>query len=534
MSDETNNRHEFEDVIEEESNNNDNIFGGWPWNVRSHAALPPQPLLYQLVRNQLWDRAMERVISNPEEIVFSDTIDHRYTALHVACQRNPPITALNALLDAYLNFLPSEVAAAAATTTTTTTPDATVNKFHIVDIRSPLHLALGRHYLNRSNVACSLEAVQALLRKLPHLTRATYRGEAPIHQLCLDGGPVEYVQLLLQADPPSILYCDNYGNTPLLCAISSSLQTQRQTPTYEMLQLLLQACPEAATMPDCRGVTPLKHIMKVCFPSLLGKSTTTMPHPEESSLILSSDSYYFQSPEFILFWKKIKLLLCAIHRRNITDVDTPKFKCLHAVTSIASTVPVQLFQFASIIHASEAMERDYCDNERQQQQDTTNHYGRLPLAIAAASTALRGIKCRHIIKCLLTANSKAASVPDDQGRLPLTLAILSNKSWECCLKCLLDAAPHAISTIDISTHMYPFMLAAVIHPSILPLPSSSSFSYLPSTLDDATIEEEEGHHRQLCTMMSQSYIENDSYNLTNTFCLLREAPYLVTTQPKVL
>jgi hypothetical protein len=496
---------EHEDDVEEETNNDINIFGDWPWNIRAFSLLPPQPLLYQFVRNQLWERAIERVKSNPEEIVFSETMDNRYTALHIACQRNPPIEALNLLIDAYLKYFPSEKA------------NAMVWKYHIVDIRSPLHLALDRHYFNRSNVSCSLEAVQALLRKLPHLTRAKYRGETPIHQLCLNGGSIEYVELLLQSDPQSIHFRDNYGNTPLLCAISSSLRTQQQTPTYEMLQLLLQACPEAATKPDCRGVTPLKHIMKVCFPSLLGTTTSIKTHhPKESPSTLSSDSFCFHSPDFVLFWKKIKLLLCAIHRRNIIDVDTPKFKCLHAVTTIASTVPVQLFQFASIIHASEAMEKDFHD-EFEQQQRINNHHGRLPLAIAAASPSLRGIKCSHVIKCLLNANSKAASVPDNHGRLPLTLAILTNKSWECCLKFLLDAAPHSISMIDPSTQMYPFMVAAAIRP--------------PPILDNASSSEEEGEEEDY-TIIPQSYIENALFSLSNTFRLLREAPYLVATQPK--
>jgi hypothetical protein len=513
MMSEENNSNENEDDVEEEANNDNNIFGGWPWNVRSFLALPPTPLLYQFVRNQLWERAIERIMSNPEEIAFSDTMDNRYTALHIACQRNPPIAALDVLIDAYLKYFPSEAT------------NAMVCKYHIVDIRSPLHLALDRHYFNRSNVSCSLEAVQALLRKLPHLTRAKYRGEAPIHQLCLNGGSVEFVELLLQSDPQSILCRDNYGNTPLLCAISSSLYTQRQTPTYEMLQLLLQACPEAATMPDYRGVTPLKHIMKVCFPTLLGTTTTiSKVHPKESPLTLSSDSFYFHSPDFVLFWKKIKLLLCAIHRRNITDVDTPKFKCLHAVTTIASTVPVQLFQFASIIHASEAMEKDYYDDFEQQQQPqkqkrTNNHHGRLPLSIAAASPTLRGIKCSHVIKCLLNANSKAASVPDNQGRLPLTLAILTNKSWEWCLRFLLDAAPHSISMIDPSTQMYPFMLAAAIRP--------------PPILNNASSEEEEEEeHSQSCSATPHPYIDNVIFSLSNTYRLLREAPYLVAAQLK--
>mmetsp|Transcript_25382 Transcript_25382/g.36348 ORF Transcript_25382/g.36348 Transcript_25382/m.36348 type:complete len:251 (+) Transcript_25382:154-906(+) len=231
----------------------------------------------------------------------------------------------------------------------------------------------------------------------------------------------------------------------------------------DKLKLLLQTCPETARKCDSRGVSLLELLFTTCLPPNISMSM-------EDSSIRSS----LQLPEFQLFWNKVRLLLCALHRGNIADLDTTKFKCLHAVVAAnPNHAPMELIHFASILHADEAMQRD--------------EHGHVPLAIAAASPFLTGgVHRRHVLECLLRANAKAASVADPNGRLPFLLAITNTNptTWESGIQCLLDAAPHAISIRDRSTRMYPFMIAALQN-------------------------------------------QDELVGLSNTFRLLREAPHLI-------
>ena len=65
-----------------------------------------------------------------------------------------------------------------------------------------------------------------------------------------------------------------------------------------------------------------------------------------------------------------------------------------------------------------------------------------------------------VIQILLGASSLAASVPDPSGRLPLHLAIVSNKRWNQGVKDILNAYPDALMLADKHTKLLPFMLAA--------------------------------------------------------------------------
>lgn len=432
--------------------NQSNVFSRWPWN----AHVPYARTLYVFVMEQMWENALDRARSDPVEIAYVDM--NRYTALHIACQGDTPIDVLKALVEAYARCAPVVT----------------------MTVETPLHLAV-RGNITRTAAACSIEAVKILLEGIgeKQATSARYRGAAPIHTACLEGASVEIVRVLLQANPESVSFRDNDGNTPLLCAIASATRTQRQTPTYEVLTLLLETCPDAAKMANYRGVKPLELLMEACCHSEIPRINPLLSTAEGG--VLSR-----LPPEITLFWNKVRVLMCAMDRGNVTDVDTPNFKCLHAATSLGSNIPMQLYGMATKIHADEAMEKD--------------KHGRLPLTIAAASS-LQGIQCRYVVDCLLNVNPRAASVLDASGRLPLSLAVLSGKAWERGVKSLADAAPQALVTRDIETHMYPFMLAAAAVNA-------------PETYSSVLTNEE-------------SSSERDLISLSNTFHLLSEAPELL-------
>ena len=377
----------------------------------------PTTLLYEYVLRRDWDSVVKRAHSNPADIRFIDS-NTRFTALHVACQRNQvPMEVIHALVDAYNQYFD-------------------VMEFD-ENMISPLHTVLISYRNPLRRVDCSI--VKALLR-IPNITKAAHlHGLTPIHMACFNEASVEIVRILMEADPASLLYLDADGSTPLLCAIMAFFRHRRQTPnTYDTLKLLLQTCPEAAHQCNFEGESSLQHLFATCPTPNISMST-------EDCIIRSS----LQSPEFQLFWNNVRLLLCALHRGNIADLDTPNFKCLHAAAA-ANHAPIELIHFASILHADEAMQ--------------TDENGRIPLVVAATSPFLSdGVHRRHVLECLLRANAGAASVADANGRLPFLLAIENEYpiSWEMGIQCLLEAAPHAIAIRDRSSRMYPFMIAAL-------------------------------------------------------------------------
>lgn len=65
------------------------------------------------------------------------------------------------------------------------------------------------------------------------------------------------------------------------------------------------------------------------------------------------------------------------------------------------------------------------------------------------------------VELLVKSYPDAAHVLNKHGRLPLHLATESHKSWDEEIRFIVDAAPTALQSRDPSTHMFPFMLAAV-------------------------------------------------------------------------
>mmetsp|Transcript_31805 Transcript_31805/g.69901 ORF Transcript_31805/g.69901 Transcript_31805/m.69901 type:complete len:612 (-) Transcript_31805:1843-3678(-) len=67
-----------------------------------------------------------------------------------------------------------------------------------------------------------------------------------------------------------------------------------------------------------------------------------------------------------------------------------------------------------------------------------------------------------VIKALLDSYPHAAACANGDGRLPLNLALVSGRTWRTGIRDILAACPDALfGTRDPSTHLFPFMLAAI-------------------------------------------------------------------------
>jgi len=65
-----------------------------------------------------------------------------------------------------------------------------------------------------------------------------------------------------------------------------------------------------------------------------------------------------------------------------------------------------------------------------------------------------------ILDELLAHFPEAASVPNQEGRLPLQLAITTGHLYDKTVKSILYAFPQALGSVDKKTQLFPFMMAA--------------------------------------------------------------------------
>lgn len=179
--------------------------------------------------------------------------------------------------------------------------------------------------------------------------------------------------------------------------------------------------------------------------------------------------------DFTHFWDKIICIL-SFHESRIQAEkkhegceSPPKYQVdknssfindrkelLHHVCALICPMPT-LVQFILRLYPHQTLERD--------------SGGNLPLHHTILALRLQNIvlercpgknsKGIQVFRDVLASNTTAASVPNKDERYPLFLA-LENPilSWEDGLDALVSADPSKLRTTDVSTHMYPFMLAA--------------------------------------------------------------------------
>lgn len=70
-------------------------------------------------------------------------------------------------------------------------------------------------------------------------------------------------------------------------------------------------------------------------------------------------------------------------------------------------------------------------------------------------------KASSTLSCVLKANLESARFLDRQGNLPLHIAVEHHATWEEGVKDLIMAEPRALTSRNLESRLYPFMLAAM-------------------------------------------------------------------------
>jgi len=186
--------------------------------------------LYSLIKGKDWDGAISQARGGDHrgeagtwvvEQNQDGSARWRLLPLHQACEMQPPVEAIQALLMAY--------------------PPAVTMRDSGGDL--PLHLACRER--------ASRDVIDALLQSDPDTSRVSDdEGRLPIHLACRQGAGLDIVQRLLVTHHRGSKEIDSYGLLPLHWACA-------QNASVPVVEALLRANPYAVDVKDKWGRSPL-------------------------------------------------------------------------------------------------------------------------------------------------------------------------------------------------------------------------------------------------------------------------------------
>lgn len=302
-----------------------------------------------------------------------------------------------------------------------------------------------------------LHAVQALIQCAPAATMLQNRdGETALHIACNCAS--EEVQLeILHAAPGAVELADKYGDTPLHNAA-------RNGGTLRVLEKMLRAAPAVVSVKNCRGITPFCLLSRSYFEA---ETMDELEENEEYSSDWEAALLFLNaaapSPATPLVHAAAMTSACPRHLLLMLLKFYPEQALMYDESGkiplhyAASTNPIQE------PHVWDEHEDGYRDLPPPDDSDMANfNLQRGDLEDYVHLQELVTDDANHsVLLSVVHWNPRAARCADADGRLPLTLALMSNKTWDDGLQHLIWAAPQALETRDPVTRMYPFQLAAL-------------------------------------------------------------------------
>lgn len=254
-----------------------------------------------------------------------------------------------------------------------------------------------------------------------------------LHHCCLFRAPAIIIEMILFQAPELVAKKNVDGEIPLHWAV-------RLSAPIEVLQLLLSVEPGLG----CKSKD--KH----------GNTALSLIWERHSDILLQM--WWEEGKDKIVnfhWWKRIIYLLeLYMRERSSTKVDddfvqndSSSFLALHAAT-LCPNCPISLYPLIMKVYKQQLMQKDA--------------EGRLPLGVACLhplSNRSSGVRTK--IQLLLLECPEAASVPDSQQRLPLSIALESGVDIDEGLSELISAFPKSLHSFDAATKFAPFLLAAV-------------------------------------------------------------------------
>jgi len=282
-------------------------------------------------------------------------------------------------------------------------------------------------------------------------------GCTPLHLASLHKAPLDVIQLLVEANPDAALMRNSKGQTPLFIALSvgSSIET---------LRLILKARPNCVNIRDEDGTSAIALAWNMM---LLGKQTDIEGRIAQNGQDILSEERRSRDNCISLAsavkssglvgdvrqWMGIiDMLLRASFHGSTEDPlpDKKQWRAVHA-SCAGGVCPPELLGFALQLLPREV--------------SVVNEDGNLPLHIVSQSEphdhrCPRQLWTGRCIDMVLKISAGSALKTDRRGRLPLHLALASQKTWNYGVESLVKTFPEAIRMRDPTTGLFPFMIAA--------------------------------------------------------------------------
>jgi len=289
--------------------------------------------------------------------------------------------------------------------------------------------------------------------------------------------------LFIDKDPSCLTLINSHEWLPL-----HSLFTHKDKliqPNF--IRRVLQPYPQFLVQENRGGITPLQMFWDRCALNNEGDCILHLAsivdyydgnENEYNGRTGIADEEYMGISESVLLWECLLIMIHCwdgyVHRNmHMNQIEKNSefgihvFRPLHALATWPMLSTVEMIDVALHIH-----KRDI---------QTLDTHGNLPLHWACTSTGMTLTNsnevfsipmpaaigtCDHhrgyIVKALLEKDPSAASVVNSFGKYPLFLAIISQLGWACGMEELLKAYPDALKEIDMEYHAYPFMLMASV------------------------------------------------------------------------
>eukprot|EP00978_Attheya_sp_CCMP212_P032407 scaffold126363_cov52-Attheya_sp.AAC.2 len=316
-------------------------------------------------------------------------------------------------------------------------------------------------------------------------------GWTVLHWACLNDPPIRAISALCRnaEDPKAMcLIQDTSGLTALHCACC-------QNASLAVIQELVQVCPDAVSIPDHEGWTPLHFVCNqvlgttermgefhafhiACILIGTNRAITFIEDLQGGNpldrLLLNAFSFFEDTMTEIdkwkltpktgghelrahiltgdveVFWRMASLLIRQFEsieselegNDSVVMVGSP---ILHVVASMGYHVPVQILQFTAKLFCEQTLDRDPSGNT--------------PLHLAALAPCAHGNSDR--IAHLVAMNKDAAFIQNNDGHTPLALAIQSGKTWKSGVRTLLNISPTDSYILSLPEDCFPYLLSKI-------------------------------------------------------------------------
>lgn len=285
-----------------------------------------------------------------------------------------------------------------------------------------------------------------------------------LHQACLYRTSLDMIELLLNAYPDAIIAQDSEGWTPLHVALLYGaneelclLLIRRGGVTKDGRYIgspLHLACRHGASAPILQALLNANPAMAV-QPNEAGAKPAHLVWRDfrKRSSGYAIEELQEEHVEDLLH--RIGWILDAARGRKLQQQSRRRNDETASIPSLHDVVDLH----SELHHLISIMIRLY--PEQCSRRDTK---GNLPLHVAASvrpnkgpSLSLLSFRRNNtdVLDQILHAYPSAANLPDGTGRLPLHLAVLSERTWKTGICSLVQASPQSITTRNILTHRYP-------------------------------------------------------------------------------